>query len=73
MDKSGKNYFLTTYGSKCEVTSSVTITETKFVKRSEQRDYLNRIEMKKNEPINMIIENKRCQTVFSVNEPITLK
>ena len=71
MDKSGKNYFLTTYSSKCEVTSSVTITETKFVKRSEQRDYLNRIEMKKNEPINMIIENKGCQTVFSVNEPMT--
>ena len=64
MDKSGKNYFLTTYSSKCEETSSVTITETKFVKRSEQRDYLNRIEMKKNEPINMIIENKGCQTVF---------
>ena len=73
MDKSGKNYFLTTYSSKCEETSSVTITETKFVKRSEQRDYLNRIEMKKNEPINVIIENKGCQTVFSVNEPITLK
>ena len=71
MDKSGKNYFLTTYSSKCEVTSLVTITETKFVKRSEQRDYLNRIEMKKNEPINMIIENKGCQTVFSVNEPMT--
>ena len=71
MDKSGKNYFLTTYSSKCEETSSVTITETKFVKRSEQRDYLNRIEMKKNEPINMIIKNKGCQTVFSVNEPMT--
>ena len=73
MDKSGKYYFLTTYSSKWEVPSSVTITETKFVKHSEQRDYLNRIEMKKNEPINMIIENKGCQTAFSVNEPITLK
>ena len=47
--------------------------KSKFVKRSEQGDHLNRIEMKKNEPINMIIENKGCQTVFSVNEPITLK
>ena len=38
--------------------------KTKFVKRSEQRDYLNQIEMKKNETINMIIENKGCQKVF---------
>ena len=38
--------------------------KTKFVKRSEQRDYLNRIEMKKNEPMNMFIENKGCQSVF---------
>ena len=45
--------------------------KTKFVKRSEHGDHLNRIEMKKNEPINMIIENKGCQTVFSVNEPMT--
>ena len=34
------------------------------MKRSEQRDYLNRIEMKKNEPMNMFIENKRCQSFF---------
>ena len=39
--------------------------KTKFVKRSEQRDYLNRIEMKKNEPMNMFIENKGCQTFFN--------
>ena len=38
--------------------------KTKFVKRSEQRDYLNRIEMKKNEPMNMFIDNKECQSVF---------
>ena len=38
--------------------------KTKFVKRSEQRDYLNRIEMKKNEPMNIFIENKGCQSVF---------
>ena len=31
------------------------------MERSEKRDYLNRIEMKKNEPINMFIENKGCQ------------
>ena len=48
--------------------------KTKFVKRSEQRDYLNRIEMKKNEPMNMFIDNKECQSVFFfVKEPITLK
>ena len=38
--------------------------KTKFVKRSEQRVYLNRIEMKKNEPMNMFIDNKECQSVF---------
>ena len=38
--------------------------KTKFVKRSEQRDYLNRIEMKKNEPMNMFIDNKERQSVF---------
>ena len=48
--------------------------KTKFVKRLAQRDYLNRIEMKKNEPMNMFIENKGCQSVFFfVNEQITLK
>ena len=47
--------------------------KTKFVKRSEQRDYLNRIEMKKNEPMNMFIENKGCQSVFFVNEPINIE
>ena len=34
------------------------------MKRLEQREYLNRIEMKKNEPMNMFIENKECQSVF---------
>ena len=38
--------------------------KTKFVKRSEQRVYLSRIEMKKNEPMNMFIDNKECQSVF---------
>ena len=47
--------------------------KTKFVKRSEQKDYLNRIEMKKNEPIDMIIEKKDVKQFFSVNEPITVK
>ena len=41
--------------------------KTKFVKRSEHRDYLNRIEMKKNEPMNMFVVS------FFVNEPIRLK
>ena len=47
--------------------------KTKFVKRSEQRDNLNRIEMEKNKPMNMFIENKGCRSAFFVNEPITLK
>ena len=34
------------------------------MKRLEQRDYLNRIEMKKNELMNMFIVNKGCQSVF---------
>ena len=83
MDKSGKLFFnhlqFKMWGNQLSDNSNTTAgivndrKKTKFVKRSEQGDYLNRIEMKKNEPINVIIENKGCQTVFSVNEPITLK
>ena len=38
--------------------------QTKSVKRSKKRDYLNRIEMKKNEAMKMFIENEGCQTFF---------
>ena len=47
--------------------------KTKFVKRSEQRDYLNRIEMKKNEPMNMFIGNKGCQTCYKRTNNIEVK
>ena len=35
--------------------------QTKSVKSSKKRDYLNRIEMKKNEAMKMFIENEGCQ------------
>ena len=40
--------------------------KTNFVKHSEQWDYLNRIEMKKNKPMNMFIwEHRMSKCLFS--------
>ena len=64
----------------CEVTGSVTITtqkakrewrQIKSVKCSEQRDYLNRIEMKKTNQWTCLLRTKDVK--LFINEPIILK
>ena len=47
--------------------------KTKFVKRSEQRDYLNRIEMKKMNRWTSLMRTKDVKVSFFVNEPINIE
>ena len=56
------NQFSDNYNTTTEVVNERK--KTNFMKRSEQCDYLNRIEMKKIEQMDMFIENKGCQSSF---------